>query len=126
MRGALLGGVTVALALLAAACGSGGRSTAAGAPRPPGTLAADAELLRGRRIFVDRCSGCHGIDGGGNVGPSFTDGKLLRDFASVDEQVAFVKTGRGVMPGFGSLLGDDEIRAVVRYEREVLSRPGRR
>lgn len=119
--------VLVALALLVAACsGAGTSKTATDAPRPKGTLAGDPELLKGRRIYVDRCSACHGKAGEGVVGPSFDDGKLLRDFDSVAAQVEFVRTGRGVMPQFGGVLDEDELRAVVRYEREVLSRPADR
>jgi mono/diheme cytochrome c family protein len=105
--------VLAGIALLEiASCGGGSGSTPA-APRPAGRLARDAELLRGREIYVEFCSGCHGISGGGNVGPSFTDGKLRRDFPDAEAQEALVRTGRGVMPGFGSTLDDDQIRAVV-------------
>jgi mono/diheme cytochrome c family protein len=108
--------------VLAAACGGGsGSGSGAAAPRPKGTLASDPQVLEGRRLFVDYCASCHGIDGRGGVGPSFRGGKLLRDFATADDQVAFVRTGRGVMPSFGNQLSDAQLRAVVRYEREVVS-----
>ena len=63
------------------------------------------------------------MSGGGGLGPSFNDGKLLKDFSNIDAQVEFVKHGRGVMPPFAKSFSDAQIRAVVRYEREVLSKP---
>ena len=123
---AVVGVATLALLLVGCGGGGGGGGSSSAAPHPQGTLAGDAELLMGRRIYIDRCSACHGSAGQGSVGPSFTDGKLLDDFATVDDQVAFVTNGRGVMPAFGAMLDDDEIRAVVRYEREVLSKAGAR
>jgi mono/diheme cytochrome c family protein len=120
-----LGAVAVTGVLLVlGACGGGdggtGRASAA-APRPRGTLAADAEVQLGRRLFTDYCSTCHGIDGRGGVGPSFRGGTLLRDFATDEDQVDFVRAGKAIMPGFGSQLSEAELRAVVRYEREVVS-----
>ena len=41
-------------------------------------------------------------------------------FPDVEDQISFVQEGKGLMPGFGNLLTDEEIEAVVRYEREVL------
>ena len=118
--------VALALVTLLSACGGGSGSDARSAqssPAPTGAVAHDAQVLQGRQIFQTYCATCHGIAGGGGVGPSFADGKLLRDFASVDAQMAFVKRGQGVMPAFASTLDDAEVRAVVRYEREVLSKP---
>jgi len=114
------------LTLLLAACGGGGSSsdTAPTSPKPTGKLAHDAELLKGRILFQDNCAECHGFSGQGGVGPTFNDGKLLRDFPNIDAQVAFVEQGKGVMPSFRGQLSTAQLRAVVRYEREVLSKRG--
>ena len=94
--------LSLAIATLLVGCGNSGESTSTPpqSPKPTGAQAHDAELLRGRTIFQDNCAECHGFSGSGGLGPAFTDGKLLRDFADVDAQVAFVKQGKGVMPGF--------------------------
>jgi mono/diheme cytochrome c family protein len=116
--------VTASFALVVVACGGGSSSPDAGAaqsPMPRGALAEDAQVLEGRKVFAANCATCHGVSGGGGVGPSFNDGKLLRDFADAGAQEAFVKMGKGVMPSFSSL-GSKRIAAVVRYEREVLSK----
>jgi len=114
-------GVLLGLTMCVAACSDGGSTPATRAPLPQGSLAGEPALLKGRRIYLDRCAACHGQEGEGVVGPSFDDGKLLRDFDTVAAQIEFVRTGRGVMPQFGGVLDEDELRAVVRYEREVLS-----
>ena len=108
--------------VIGTACGSGGGSESGSSqpPLPRGALAKDAQVLEGRKVFAAYCATCHGISGGGGVGPSFSDGKLLTDFPDAQAQVAFVSAGQGVMPSFSSL-GKSRLEAVVRYEREVLS-----
>jgi len=116
--------VASSLLVVVGACGGGGdggSGDAATPPKPRGALADDAQVLMGRKVFGSYCSTCHGVSGGGGVGPTFNDGKLLKDFPDPKAQEAFVKAGKGAMPSFSSL-GDARIEAVVRYEREVLSR----
>jgi mono/diheme cytochrome c family protein len=125
MRCASVVAAAVLLALVLSACGGGGSSdTAPQSPLPTGKLAHDAEVLKGRIVFQDNCAECHGFSGQGGVGPTFNDGKLLRDFPNVDAQVAFVEQGKGVMPSFRGQLTTSQLHAVVRYEREVLSKRG--
>ena len=109
------------LVFLLGACSSG--THVPSPPLPVGSAAHDAELLEGRRLFAANCATCHGTAGGGGLGPSFKDGKLLRDFPDIASQITFVEHGKGVMPAWGTLLPAAQIHAVVRYEREVLSRP---
>jgi len=117
----------LASALLAAcaactvsACGGGSSGSS---PMPTGAAAHDAELLDGRSVFAAHCATCHGTAGGGGLGPKFSDGRLLRDFPGIDAQIRFVEHGKGVMPAWQHLLSAAQIRAVVRYERELLSGP---
>ena len=109
--------------VVGAACGGGGSPDGGSAqpPLPRGRLAKDAQVLEGRKVFGAYCATCHGVSGGGGVGPSFSDGKLLKDFPDAQSQVAFVSAGKGVMPSFSSL-GNRRLEAVIRYEREVLSK----
>jgi mono/diheme cytochrome c family protein len=118
---------TVLFVMLVSSCGGSGDgpSSAPQSPTPTGALAHDTELLRGRTVFQDNCAECHGFNGEGGVGPTFNDGKLLRDFPTVDAQAAFVEQGKGAMPSFSGTLNAAQIHAVVRYEREVLSQPPR-
>jgi mono/diheme cytochrome c family protein len=68
--------------------------------------------------------------GGGAMGPNLTGGSTVRQFPNIDDQISFIKAGSengkkygmqgqgsGRMPGFDSLLTDDQIAAIVDYER---------
>jgi mono/diheme cytochrome c family protein len=104
------------------ACGGGGGSTSApAAPLPTGAQAQDATLLAGRKVFSAECASCHGARGHGGVGPTFQDGKLLRDFPNAEDQVAFVTQGKGIMPSFAGVLTHSQLESVVAYERQVLT-----
>ena len=75
--------------------------------------------VSGAEIYVARCSGCHGSDGGGSSGPRLA-GKVSDDFPDIEDQIAFVSKGKGGMPGFGSTLTPAELRLVVEYTRTDL------
>jgi len=92
----------------------------------------------GRDAYA-QCSSCHGENGGGGGNfPAFTGGELLAVFpdGACEEQVEWVRLGTAawpdptygatnkpvggsgaVMPGFGGALSEEELRAVVLYER---------
>ena len=116
-----LGGVLGAAALLLVSCG-GGAGGATGSPLPTGAQAHDATLLAGRRVFSADCASCHGVRGEGGVGPTFHDGRLQRDFPTVEAQVTFVSHGKGLMPSFAGVLTASQLESVVAYERQVLTR----
>ena len=40
-------------------------------------LKSDAEVALGKAIFQEKCTACHGPDGGGTVGPNLTDAYWL-------------------------------------------------
>jgi mono/diheme cytochrome c family protein len=58
--------------------------------------------------------------GQGGIGPQLADGRVVDRYPNIEDQIAVVTNGRGVMPSFGGALSVAEIREVVRYEREVL------
>jgi polyvinyl alcohol dehydrogenase (cytochrome) len=72
----------------------------------------------GRSVYQERCASCHGGDGEGSSGPSLAG---VADRLSIEDHTAVVRDGRGQMPGWDGTLSDDEIDAVVEYERSVLS-----
>jgi len=98
---------------------------------PTDPLVLGAELYRSAG-----CSGCHGGAGQGGVGPKLSEGESLLSFPEEQDQIDWVKGGSqpkigqsynargrvaaGGMPGFGGQLSDEEIEAVVLYEREKL------
>ncbi|MGH9177751.1 MAG: c-type cytochrome, partial [Acidimicrobiales bacterium] len=86
------------------------------------------------------CSSCHGGGGEGGVGPALAGGESVLTFPDEADHVSWVRTGSasfrgqpygspdrpggqrtatGGMPGFANL-SDEEIEAVVLYEREEL------
>ena len=99
-------------------------------------------LVLGEEIYRSAgCGGCHGATGGGGVGPAVAGGESVLTFPDEEEHIAWVRTGSatvggqpygdpnreggqrvatGGMPGFAGSLSEEEIEAVVAYEREKL------
>jgi mono/diheme cytochrome c family protein len=111
----------VAAALVLSACGGGGGTSASGVPFPTGAQAHDPTLLAGRLVYSAECARCHGARGQGGVGPTFQDGRLLRDYFNPEDQVAFVSQGKGIMPSYAGVLSRRQLESVVAYERQVLT-----
>jgi mono/diheme cytochrome c family protein len=101
-------------------------------------------LVIGAQVYRSAgCSGCHGANGEGAVGPALEKGDAAVTFPNVADQIEWVRTGSlskpkgtpygnpnraggqrkvtaGVMPAFSGTLTDSQIAAVVQYEREKL------
>lgn len=86
-------------------------------------------LGRGRRIFQRTCSGCHGPDGRGvqRLGLVRPPRDLTRaEFHAqvTDEQLRqVIRTGKGQMPAFGGLMGEEDLRYVIAFIRGLPPRP---
>lgn len=76
-------------------------------------------VVKGAEVFSNRCSSCHGSDGGGSLGPQLSKGRVVERFPNIEDQIKVITDGRGGMPGFGSRLSEEEIRAVAEYERSL-------
>jgi polyvinyl alcohol dehydrogenase (cytochrome) len=72
----------------------------------------------GATVYRQRCAACHGGSGEGATGPSMVD---VDDRLTRDEHITVVREGRGSMPAWDRTLTEEEIEAVVDYEREVLA-----
>ena len=88
------------------------------------------------------CSSCHGSQGEGGTGPPLAGQQSALTFLTEEEHIEWVKNGSGSvsgqkygnparpggqrgpatggMPGFAGQLSEEEIRMVVKYEREQL------
>ena len=109
--------VLVGAFVVGAACG--GKSAPNVAPQPTGKQASDTELVTGRAVFVANCQRCHGARGQGVIGPRLA-GVVTGSFPNIQNEINVVTNGTGAMPAWGGRLSAAEIRAVVRYTREVL------
>jgi cytochrome c oxidase subunit II len=117
MRAAVATIVLAGAFVVGAACG--GKSVANVAPEPTGKQANDTELVTGRAVFVANCQRCHGPRGQGLIGPRLA-GVVSGSFPNIQNEINVVTNGAGAMPAWGGKLSAADIRAVVRYTREVL------
>ena len=80
-------------------------------------IASAGDPMKGSKLYGDRCSGCHGLNGVPQVVgvPNFKMGQGL--MKSDQQLLAFVKKGKLVMPGFNGVLSDEEILDIIAYIR---------
>ena len=76
----------------------------------------------GAATFAANCASCHGATGEGGSAPRLV-GSVLDRYPNVDDQVAVVRDGKGLMPPFGSKLSADELRQVVDFTRAPAGTP---
>ena len=97
-------------------------------------------IALGQEVYAGAaaCAGCHGGGGGGGVGPAFIGGALYTTFPTCADHTRWIQLGSagwqaevgptygaedtvsiGGMPGFQGKLTEDEIYAVVVFERVV-------
>lgn len=106
----------------------------------------DGDVIKAQRavaLFNAYCARCHtagysaGIAftewaGSGAFGPSLRDGRSIIQFPDAAAQLAFIikgsengkqygvnGIGRGWMPGFGALLSEEDIMAIIAFERSL-------
>ncbi len=85
------------------------------------TLASDASVIeRGRSIFATRCVACHGVDGGGQVGPNLCDDYAIHGWsrARVAQIVHDGVPAKGMI-SWGQQLGRDDILAVALFAYQL-------
>jgi cytochrome c oxidase cbb3-type subunit 3 len=100
---------------------------------PPGEIAGDPLLVRGRVVFLDRCQSCHGPSGKGDgpiarglTGPpvgNLTDGEWKhgdRPGQVLDVILNGVRDAQ--MPAWGPYLGAEDARAVAGYVYHLAGR----
>ena len=86
-------------------------------------LIRDPEALRiGRRLFLNHCAPCHGVDARGAFGfPNLTDEEWSwdNDFAAIE---ATITTGRiAAMPPWGAALGERGVTDMAHYVMQLAS-----
>jgi mono/diheme cytochrome c family protein len=100
---------------------------------------ADPELAMGQQVYAANCASCHGSNGEGGTGRPLAD--VVKTFPTKADQILWVHLGspdKGTpygdpslnrtagqggyttkMPAFRDVLSNEQIAAVVRYERET-------
>jgi len=103
---------------------------AAGPPTPApairNPLAGDeSALAEGRRLFVwYNCAGCHGMEGGGGMGPPLADDDWIYGSAPNNVFQSIVQGRPNGMPAF-SMLSQDHVWKLVLRVRELGDLPDR-
>ncbi|MDX1810740.1 MAG: cytochrome c [Gammaproteobacteria bacterium] len=79
-----------------------------------------SDVFKGKEVYARECMACHGAAGEGNMPglPNFKESQVL--FKTDNELTEIIRDGRGIMPSFGGLLTDDDIRDVTAYLRSFL------
>ena len=82
--------------------------------------AADVEL--GKKIYAQKCAGCHGPDGKGNAKMAETLKVKIPELAAAaaktdSELLKIISEGKKPMPSFGKSLKKDELDAVAHYAK---------
>jgi cytochrome c oxidase cbb3-type subunit II len=100
----------------------------------PNPLANDPQAIRtGGVLYKQHCSGCHGDDAKGGIGPSLVDDMFFSvagdlpddDYFEVINNGVFPgmvedgRTAKDTMPGFAKEMNKDKIWSVVAYIRSV-------
>ena len=86
-------------------------------PAAATTPAVAGDANRGRTVFTANCSGCHGANAEGAVGP-----RLAGSGLSADAVTAVIAAGRGVMPA--GIVGGQEAADVAAYVASIASAKG--
>lgn len=72
----------------------------------------DVEAVDAKKKYVSYCASCHGQKGLMSINGAK---KLTKSTASLEESVAQIYEGKGMMTPFRGILKDEEIVAVARY-----------
>ena len=103
------------LAAFAVACGgseegtdSSTASEKSAAPTPtPATVAVDAE-----KVYKTNCLACHGLYGDMGAAGAYN---LQTSELNLEERIDVITNGRNAMAAWGSILKEEEIKAVAEY-----------
>jgi cytochrome c oxidase subunit 2 len=77
-------------------------------------------VAQGKSVYEKNCSSCHSPDGAGLAGtfPALKASPVV--IGDIKAQVELMSKGKGMMPGFGSVLSAEDFAAVVTYTRNDL------
>ena len=73
--------------------------------------------ISGEALFKTYCASCHGSNGEGSAIANF---KLSERLVKSDEELSkTIREGKGLMPAWGFLFSEEDIKNVLQYIRET-------
>jgi len=77
-------------------------------------------IAEGQELYKDlNCYGCHGMRGGGGMGPNLTDETWQTGDGSDTNLMGQIRDGRGKMPAFKDVVSDDQVWKLVAFVRSL-------
>ncbi len=77
-------------------------------------------IAEGEELYkMLNCYSCHGLRGGGGMGPNLTDEQWKEGTGSDERVMSQVMTGRNKMPGYGEVITEEEAWKVIAYVRQL-------
>jgi len=76
----------------------------------------ESMLTDGEKIYLAECKKCHGTDGKKGL---FKAPDLTKSELTLEERIAWIKQGKGVMPSYEDKLSADDIKSVAAYIEEL-------
>ena len=91
------------------------------APQKLNPYAGKAEVIaEGEALYKKfNCYACHGMKGGGGMGPNLTDETWQTGDGSDLNLLAQIRDGKGNMPPFKSMLSDDQAWKIISFVRSL-------
>ena len=77
-------------------------------------------ITEGQQLYKKfNCYGCHGMQGGGGMGPNLTDETWQTGDGSDLNLLSQVRDGKGAMPAFKAMLNDDQAWKIISFVRTL-------
>jgi mono/diheme cytochrome c family protein len=77
-------------------------------------------IAEGQQLYKDlNCYGCHGMRGGGGMGPNLTDETWQTGDGSDASLLAQIREGKGKMPAFKDVVTDDQAWKIIAFVRSL-------
>jgi len=77
-------------------------------------------ITEGQQLYKKfNCYGCHGMQGGGGMGPNLTDETWQAGDGSDSSLLSQVRDGKGQMPPFKTLMNDDQAWKLIAFVRSL-------
>jgi cytochrome c(L) len=77
-------------------------------------------ITEGQQLYKKfNCYGCHGMQGGGGMGPNLTDETWQTGDGSDLNILQQIRDGKGTMPPYKTLLNDDQAWKVIAFVRSL-------